>query len=526
MMRCGWASRAGRVPKGGVDVGEDGGAHGLLVGTRTGADSVPGATRAPDPPGEGRASRDESLTRPGARCENATVPGSRPDPGRPSDPRGSIRPRATAGSKWIGPAIPRHVHAPCTSRGPRGSLSTRPVRDTVRILTLTYEYPPLGGGGSRVARGLARAFVSAGHEIDVLTMGFRGLPKEEVDEGIRIRRVSCLRTHEDRSEPHELASYLVAALPLVLRRARSGRYDVNHSHFLFPDGVLSTAIGRFSDLPSVVTAHGSDVPGYNPHRFRRLHSALAPVWNGVVSAMSTIVSPSESLAELIRRQRPDTRIDVIPNGIDPDFLSPAREKKPRILGVSRIFERKGLQYVFEALEGGSHGFEVHIVGDGPYLPELRRRAARAGVPATFHGWLENDSPHLRELYETSSIFVLPSEAENFPVVLLEAQAAGLAIVTTDSTGCAEVVGDTGLLVPPHDVEALRGALTRLIRDPETRARLGSAGRRRMEENFSWESVAARYEEVFRRAIARSGGRSELRPAAGDGAGQRAAGRAR
>lgn len=369
----------------------------------------------------------------------------------------------------------------------------------MRILTLTYEYPPLGGGGSRVARGLARALVQAGHEVEVLTMGFRGLPPAELDEGVRVRRVSCLRRHEDRSEPYELASYIAAALPRALRLVRDGKYDINHTHFLFPDGVISAVLGRLTGLPFVVTAHGSDVPGYNPHRFRRLHRLFEPAWVRVVRQAETIVSPSESLAALIHRKAPGAAVEVIPNGIDPDSLRPAPDKLRRILAVSRIFERKGLQYLLRALEGQDHDFEIHIVGDGPYLPELRKIAERARVPATFHGWLENGSPGLRELYETSSIFVLPSEAENFPIVLLEAQAAGLAIVTTKSTGCAEVVGDTGLLVPPHDTAALRRALTRLIQDDALRARLGREGRRRMEENFSWKAVATRYAELFRRS---------------------------
>ena len=94
--------------------------------------------------------------------------------------------------------------------------------------------------------------------------------------------------------------------------------------------------------------------------------------------------------------------------------------------------------------------EIHIVGDGPYLSQLKQLAATLSKRIIFHGFLSNRSEKFKDLIETSSIFVFPSESENFPMVLLEAMAAGLAIITTKNTGCEEVVGDTGLLVAPGD----------------------------------------------------------------------------
>jgi glycosyltransferase involved in cell wall biosynthesis len=96
------------------------------------------------------------------------------------------------------------------------------------------------------------------------------------------------------------------------------------------------------------------------------------------------------------------------------------------------------------------------------------------------------------------IFVLPSESENFPIVLLEAMAAGLAIITTRGTGCAEVVGEAALLVPPKDVAALRAALCRLLCEPALRAALGAAARRRLTENFGWPVVAREHVALYQR----------------------------
>jgi glycosyltransferase involved in cell wall biosynthesis len=161
-----------------------------------------------------------------------------------------------------------------------------------------------------------------------------------------------------------------------------------------------------------------------------------------------------------------------------------------------MLERKGVQYVLDSLAESPVEPEVHIVGDGPFLPELRRKAEELHSPARFWGWLDNRSPELRELYQSAGIFVFPSEAENFPVVLLEAMAAGLAIITTEGTGCAEVVGDAGLLVPVRDSKAISLALRRLIDNPELRRSLGAAARRRIEERFTWTAVARRYVEEY------------------------------
>ncbi|MEN6302925.1 MAG: glycosyltransferase family 4 protein, partial [Armatimonadia bacterium] len=114
----------------------------------------------------------------------------------------------------------------------------------------------------------------------------------------------------------------------------------------------------------------------------------------------------------------------------------------------------------------------------------------------FHGWLDNDSPRLRELFESASIFVFPSEAENFPTVLLEAMDAGLAIVTTNVKGCPEVIGPAGLTVPPRSPEALRDAVQGLIRDPERRLSLGRQAHARVRAEFDWSVVERQYEALY------------------------------
>ncbi len=376
------------------------------------------------------------------------------------------------------------------------------MADRLRVLMLNFEYPPLGGGGSPVTRGLSRALVARGHQVDVVTMGFRGLPRQEQDAGARIFRVSGLRSRVELSHVHELALYVWAAIHRSRALAAAVRYDVCHAHFLLPTGVVAYALRRSPAFPPyVVTSHGSDVPGYNPDRFTFLHRFTPPLIRRIARSSRAVIVPSAALEKLIVERFHDAVPSLvrIANGVDVDRFTPGLKER-RILVATRLFERKGVQHVLEALAGISdHGHELDVAGDGPQRASLERQARLRGVPARFHGWLPRE--RLDRFFERSRIFVLATASDNFPVSLLEAMAARCAIVTTRAGGCPEVVGDAALLVEPGDVRGLRGALQVLVRDEALARDLGERAWRRVRERFGWAAIAERHEEVYRGALA-------------------------
>jgi glycosyltransferase involved in cell wall biosynthesis len=379
----------------------------------------------------------------------------------------------------------------------------------MRILMMCYEFPPLGGGGGRAVDGLSRVLVGLGHEVDLVTMSFRGEPRHEVIGGVRVHRVPSFRARRYECRLHEAASYLPPALITAARLAAKRSYDIAHAHFLLPDGVNAELLRRLTGLKYVVTTHGSDVPGYNPHRLKRSHRLLSPVWQRVAQRATQVICPSESLQALFSARCPTIQTTLIPYGFDANRFDPDQPRRKRILAVTRMLERKGVQYLIEAVRDLTLEHEIHIVGDGPYLQELKSRAAGCRPRIVFEGWLDNASDRLRELYCTSDIFVLASDVENFPVSLLEAMSARLAIVTTRGTGCQEVVGDAAVLVSPRDPRALREALLSLTTAPAHRRRLGIAARERLEQTFGWKGIAQQHIALYRRAVARNDGSSEL-----------------
>lgn len=368
----------------------------------------------------------------------------------------------------------------------------------MQILTTSYEYPPVGGGGAKVVCGIAARLAARGHQVDLLTMGFRGLPAKQNVAGVAVWRVTNIRRRVSTCSFVEMLPYVVLAPFYLLKRIRAKQYAINHTHFIFPGGVISYILKRFTGLPYVITAHGSDVPNYNPHRFRILHRLLKPLWRKIVCDADLILCPSKSIEDLIKQSAPNAHTRVIPNAIDTGKFVP-RDKRPRsVLVVTRMLERKGVQYTLRALADLRGQFDVNIVGDGPYLLTLKRLAAELNVEARFWGHLDNDSQQLKELYETASIFVFTSEAENFPIVLLEAMIAGAAVITSNGTGCADVIANSGLLVPVRDAEAIRHALGRLARNPELAARLGRAARAHVIAHFGWDKVIDQLLDVYRR----------------------------
>ncbi len=365
----------------------------------------------------------------------------------------------------------------------------------MKILMLNYEYPPVGGGAAPVTAQLCRHLVRLGHSADVVTMRYKNLPKEEIADGVRIFRFPSYRGRPDICRTPEMATYLLGAWRPAVKLARQNGYDMIHAHFILPTSPLARHIRRHTGIPYLVTCHGSDVPGYNPDRFGFQHKLLLPYWKKLVHGSQGLVAPSQSLKNLMLGHCPDLDIRIIPNGYEGMHFNTSRPRKNQILLCSRLLPRKGFQYVIEAVRDLSLDWQVHIVGDGPYMETLKKLAGGSKTTIVFHGWLDRSDLKFKDLFETSSIFILPSEMENFPTVLLEAMSAGLSIITSAAGGCPEVIGNAGLIIEPANTNALRSAILSLTGDIELRDRLANLGKKQV-ELFSWETVARQYQKLY------------------------------
>ncbi|MDB5385302.1 MAG: hypothetical protein JWM11_948 [Planctomycetaceae bacterium] len=361
----------------------------------------------------------------------------------------------------------------------------------MRILVLSHEYPPVGGGAGASSSLLSEQYALLGHQITVLTMGWNELPLEEIVSGVQVYRQPCGRKRWEMASPWEGLKWARQAWRVAVRMQQEHPFDIVHAHFIMPAGIVARWLRRRFRLPYVITPRGSDVPGYNSERLRIAHLLAQPWWKRIVREAHQILSPSQSLLQLIQAQVPDVRATVIPNGVNIGRFQPGIKER-RILLCSRLVERKGFQYFLQGIRDlDLPGWQVDLVGSGPYAETLRRLAGECRTRVTLHGRIENRDPRLADLYARAKIFVMPSERENCPVSILEGMTAGCAVITANVTGNPEVLGETGCLVAPRDASAIRDAVLALTADDARCQALGEAARNRVLTSFAPPLIAAR-----------------------------------
>ena len=255
--------------------------------------------------------------------------------------------------------------------------------------------------------------------------------------------------------PAMLGSFARAA-----RRAARGA-DLVHAHWL-PAGAVAATTGK----PFVVQLWGTDVElaGRAPWLARRI---LRRARLAICASQELAAAARELGARAVR---------VIPSGVDLPGSVGQPDEPPHVLFAGRLSPEKGVLELVEA----ARGLPLVVAGDGP----LRDR-----VPGAL-GFVPHDE--LLLLYERAAVVACPSLREGFGVVCAEAMAYGRPVVAAAVGGLRDLVvdGDTGMLVPPGDVPALRAALERLLGDEALRNRLGSAARERARESFSWARATA------------------------------------
>lgn len=256
------------------------------------------------------------------------------------------------------------------------------------------------------------------------------------------------------------------------------------------------ALGRAAGCKTVFHLHGACFDG-----FIERSGPLMRRWiRHTLESSSVVLALSSRWAGFLRGFAPAAEVVVIPNSVPLPPSANQPEEPGRILFLGQVEPRKGIYELVEAvalLRARFPQVELAVGGQGA-MAELRRRAAQWNVADRIDelGWV--DAGQKAQQLARAAIFCLPSHAEGLPMAMLEAMAAGKAIVVTGVGGIPDAVrdGDNGLLVPPGDVQALAAALARLLDDEQERRRLGARARATIEQEFESGVVIRRLSAVY------------------------------
>ncbi|NLW48380.1 MAG: glycogen synthase [Firmicutes bacterium] len=375
----------------------------------------------------------------------------------------------------------------------------------MKVALFTNEYPPNIYGGAGVHVDYLAKFLAQLVTVEVRTFGEQKDPEKNNPRAVGF-------SDWDQLGQEQLA-FTKVLRTLAVNLAYNNQpltADVVHCHtwYTFFAGFLAKIL---YGLPLVVTMHSLEP--LRPWKEEQLGTGyLLSSWiekNGVENADRIIAVSEEMKTDIIKAyQTPAEKITVIHNGIDLNQYHPVRDRSyleqqgidfPYLLFVGRISRQKGIIQLLEAM---ARLDQVHLVlcASSPDTPELERevRAKVAGNP--YLKWINEMVPkeQVIQLYSHAAAFICPSIYEPFGIINLEAMACKAPVIASRVGGIKEVVldGETGFLVNPDDPEELAEKIRVILNNPELAARFKEAGRKRVEDHFSWETIANRTVELY------------------------------
>ena len=394
------------------------------------------------------------------------------------------------------------LHA--TSRPHRGAAS--PGRRVTRVL-LTCSLAPGAGGVQVVFDDLARWLEWSGRDVLLL----REAPARHVRPLQRLtasgRKVAyCPMPARVRNSVLASICALAAYAPItaffLVRLMRRERIDAINCHYLAPQFVHVAFAARLAGVPLVLSVHGADVDSYAVSDWMtRLLMRL------VVSSADRVVACSAALAKETARVFPthSHKMSWVHNALDLTRYgkqnTPAVFPRPYLLCVCRHVAKKGVDTLlnaFRIVKDEIAGLSLVLVGDGPLLTEHKAVAMRLGVDDKVAFIGEVPVAQVAPFFAGCEVFVLPSRAEPFGIVVLEAAYYSRPIVCTRVGGLPEIVTDgvDALMVEPDDPKSMAARILTLLRDPALAARLGEQAHRTLHERFLWKERIEDYIGIY------------------------------
>ncbi len=382
-----------------------------------------------------------------------------------------------------------------------GGRATSPEK----ILMIIGQFHPCIGGAEQECRNLSEKFISLGHAVSVLTQYQDGLPPFELVGNVPVyRKIRGWHLFE--------FTYMLSVFIFLLRHRDTFDHILCFGLYLYtaPAVVFALCTGKKVFFRLEGSGASGDFCRVSRLRTRRMVLGLAK-WAHRCIAISSAIAQ-----ELVDKGFSGRKIVRIPNSVDTERFMPRTAAgdpgAARIMFVGRLSEEKGPDIFLQALKmlmDKGVACTACIAGDGPDRQELMKRAEELSLSGvlTFAGLQPDTAP----LYREADMLVLPSRHEGLPLVLLEAMASGLPVIAAAVGGIPDVIAPAGmpktaasdytlcahgLMVSSENVPALALAMERLSGDAALRSRLGSAGRKHVEDLYCLDSIAQQYLDIM------------------------------
>jgi len=402
----------------------------------------------------------------------------------------------------------------------------------VKVCVLTSSFPRFKGDPAGIfIYNLCLQLIKKGVDIEVIAPHHHGCKFFENWDGIKIHRFpyfypfkyeklcygAGILQNVRQSVPAmvQLPFFIIAEILYSLWRIKRGKTDVIHAHWSLPQGLTGMLCRYIYGVPCVTTIHGSDIYGLRVPLINALNTK-------VIQCSDVCTANSKPTARAIREISGRKDVEIVPMGINPSFFklsSEVRDLRKRlevggkaILFVGRLIDWKGTEYLIKALPKILEtypGTKLLLVGSGPQKTRLINLSRSLGITNAVLFMGEVSQEELRKFYSLATVFVLPSivndkgETEGLGVVLLEAMACGLTVIGSNVGGIPDIIsdGETGLLAIPKDPDDLAQKIIRLLSGESLRKSLIKNGLNLVQNNFSWEVIADKFETLYRTIVA-------------------------
>jgi 1,4-alpha-glucan branching enzyme len=421
----------------------------------------------------------------------------------------------------IFPDLDYHIYSRHLQAGPKQVLNGRDktlsllVSSRIKVLILSWEYPPVTVGGlARHVYDLARALAEYGDEVHIITCPAAGKGAYYFENGVHVHRVppEHVNAEDFMTWVRQLNQAMIEMSSHI--NAFHGPFDLIHAH----DWLVEEAGRKLAELlkiPLLATIHATEY-GRNHGLYSELQHYIHDLERQLTNEAKLVIACSRYMAHEVTSLfgLPPAKVRVVPNGVNPASLGEGGQvyrkdrnqqgRSPTILFFGRLVPEKGVQILLESvprLVKRVSGVHLLVAGRGPYEEHLRSLSERLGVNdrVSFIGFVNDEE--LSGILEQSRVAAFPSIYEPFGIVVLEAMAAGVPVVVSDTGGLQDIVehGVDGYKTPPGRADMLAYYLAELLVNPVLATDFCHQAWRKVQTVYNWHYIAAATRRVYQEA---------------------------